>query len=545
MLTDARPVEKPGPYGVSRSKSYSAAVSWVGWFLVGVGCALRIREYIANRSVTIDEAFLALNLIEKSPRELLGTLALDQAAPQGFLMAEKAAILLLGRSEYALRLVPLIASLLAVVVFYPVAQRILRPGAATLAVGVFALLDPLVLYAATTKQYALDVAAAVLILATAVFVQERSLRYRDLAATAVLGAILLWFSHAAAFGLAALGVILLLDACKRRGSRSTLPILFVIAFWVTSFATAYFLSKSGLEQVRSAFQRGDVDAFARSSGGLGPVDSLDRLRYLVGLEDASSGQQTLASAGPANRVLTSILLIVAIAGFASISRRNARIGLMLALPPAAAGVAAALDLYPLVGRSLLFALPSVALCLGEGLSLPARARSGWARALAVGVTVVCLGAISVLPAYHAIHERGSQDVREALGYLGAKSKPTDGLYVSSGAQYALAYYHLCECSPFDPAMRWPFSTQLRKGSTSAIESRSPRLVVESGSLEADVVPLLGSERAWFLLAELWGPDRAKRLEKLKARGALTERFETRGPLPARASLHLFDLRTSR
>ena len=40
------------------------------WGLLAVGCALRLAQYLANRSVSLDESYLALNLIERS----IGTL---------------------------------------------------------------------------------------------------------------------------------------------------------------------------------------------------------------------------------------------------------------------------------------------------------------------------------------------------------------------------------------------------------------------------------------------------------------------------------------
>src|SRR5215207_8246460 len=45
-----------------------------GWFFVALGSALRIVQYVENHSLSIDESYLALNLIEKSPWELLRAL---------------------------------------------------------------------------------------------------------------------------------------------------------------------------------------------------------------------------------------------------------------------------------------------------------------------------------------------------------------------------------------------------------------------------------------------------------------------------------------
>src|SRR5436309_4524126 len=77
---------------------YHVALVGAGWVLVGLGCALRILQYAANRSLAIDESYLALNLIEKSPQQLLHALDFNQAAPLGFLEAQKLAVTAFGRS---------------------------------------------------------------------------------------------------------------------------------------------------------------------------------------------------------------------------------------------------------------------------------------------------------------------------------------------------------------------------------------------------------------------------------------------------------------
>ncbi len=524
-----------------------AALVWTGWVFIGLGCALRTFQYVANRSLAIDESFLALNLIEKSPQQLLRALDFNQAGPLGFLEAQKVAITVFGRSEYALRLLPFLASLLAVVLFYRIASRVLRPRAATLAVAVFALLDPLILYSATAKQYALDVAGAVLILQAALIVERRPLCGRRLLALGAFGAVLVWFSHAAVFGLAALAGLLALRVLESRKWILAPMVLAVVALWSVSFALQYVLSRSSLSGILGAFQQGGGDAFKPT--GSGPtwfVDTIDRLRYVVGLEDAASGQPVLASLAPeVNRSLAVLIVIVGVVGFVSLLRRRARLALMLGVPPGLAAVASTLGQYPIVGRTLLFALPSVALCVGGGIDLFARVQSTKPlRALSAAIAVLCLVAIAILPTAHTVRPRASQEMKEALRYLSVNSERGDALYVSSGAQYAVAYYHLCGCSSFDPATRWPFSSVSRRGTAIPVRSRSPDLVIESGPATADLMPLLGRERVWVLLAEMFPEERTLLLDYLGNHGTQLQHFETRGPSPAAASLHLYDLRSS-
>src|SRR5438132_4168306 len=72
--------------------------------LVGIGIALRVAQYAANRSLWVDEAWVALNLIERPLSGLTTHLSFNQAAPIGFLLVERIVAKLLGFSEYALRL---------------------------------------------------------------------------------------------------------------------------------------------------------------------------------------------------------------------------------------------------------------------------------------------------------------------------------------------------------------------------------------------------------------------------------------------------------
>ena len=81
------------------------------------GSALRIAPFLIDRSLWLDEAKLALNVLERSPAQLFAPLDYDQAAPVGFLLLEKRAVMAFGEGERALRLVPLIAGLGALWLF--------------------------------------------------------------------------------------------------------------------------------------------------------------------------------------------------------------------------------------------------------------------------------------------------------------------------------------------------------------------------------------------------------------------------------------------
>jgi hypothetical protein len=531
---------------VPEPEAGSVALVRVGRTVLVLGFALRLLHYLENRSLSIDESYLALNLIEKSPTKLLHALSFGQAAPLGFLEAQKLVVTLAGRSEHAVRLLPLLASFVALAVFYRIARALLSPVSATLAIAVFALLDPLVYYSATAKQYGFDVLGSVLVLALALRGESRPLRRSELLALAPFGVVLVWSSHASAFSLAGLGVLFALNLLEARDRRAVAVLGVVIASWVAAFTVEYELSQANLTRIIGAFQQGGGAAFAQT--GPGWLDrSIDRLRYIVGLEDTAAGTPVLGSLSPElNRGLTVLLLLVAVVGFALLGRRRPRIALVLAVPPVLAVAASGVHRYPLVGRTLLFTLAGIALCVGEAARLLAAGRTPAARVVAGGVLLVSVVAVAALPASHVVHPRTDEEMRPVLRYLGAHVRHGDALYLSNGAQYATAYYHLCGCAAFDVADAWPFAVVSGPSQNSpAIRPDAADLVVQPERGTPDVTRLLGRRRVWILVAELPKAEKAALLEYLTDHGRRLQSFRAQGNRQATARLYLYDLRRDR
>jgi predicted membrane-bound mannosyltransferase len=151
----------------SRSLSYVlAAISKNKLFacLILIGVALRLIEYLHNRSMWWDESMLALNILHRTARQLWQPLDYNQGAPIGFLLLERLAVNMFGQGELALRLVPLISGILSVFLFYRVALRFLTPLGARISMALFAISDTLIYYSAEVKQYSTDVAVALLVI---------------------------------------------------------------------------------------------------------------------------------------------------------------------------------------------------------------------------------------------------------------------------------------------------------------------------------------------------------------------------------------------
>ncbi len=120
-------VAVPGGEDAASSRIFGHTLKWsfenisvLIIFLLGI--LLRLRQYFIGRSLWVDEAMLALNIVNRNFAGLLKPLDLDQGAPIGFLLVEKVFNLLLGRNEYSLRLFPLLLGLALVMAVLSSAQ---------------------------------------------------------------------------------------------------------------------------------------------------------------------------------------------------------------------------------------------------------------------------------------------------------------------------------------------------------------------------------------------------------------------------------------
>src|SRR5205823_9918077 len=95
--------------------------------VAAVGIALRLFHFLRDPSVWHDEAALIVNVLHLDFAHLLGPLMWHEASPPLFLWLERAVTLVLGDSTYALRLIPVLASCVSVVLFSAAARRLVPP----------------------------------------------------------------------------------------------------------------------------------------------------------------------------------------------------------------------------------------------------------------------------------------------------------------------------------------------------------------------------------------------------------------------------------
>jgi hypothetical protein len=379
--------------------SLTSPPRWAFAAVIAVGLAARLWQYLGNPSLWIDELALVDDVLHMPLRALVSRpLPLDQIAPPGFLAALKLSADRLGTDERALRAFPFACALASVLLFAPLARRVLRPWTALLATAIFGLLPLLISWTASVKQYSTDVAVSIAVLLAALRVLDPGRRTRDLYAAAAAGILAPWFSHPAAFTVAGCGVALLGVSMRDRDRRALGPIGAIVLFWAVSAGGAVALARSLLTDSTREYMA----------------------RFW---EPALPDWDTLAF------VVVGVVLLV---------RRGPRRGAVLVAPVAVTLAAAALHAYPFSGRAVLFLVPIFILAAAEAFALlvDAAATAGAPRTAVASVLV--LGLLALLSTNLPVYER--EEVRPVLRKLAARLRPGDSLYVFYGARRAFRFY---------------------------------------------------------------------------------------------------------
>ncbi len=404
--------------------------------MILLGLALRLRQYLTGRSLWLDEAMLALNIVGRSFAGLLQPLDYDQGGPLGFLLAEKLVITLLGNNEFSLRLVPFLAGCAALLLFALLLRQMTGNTGSFMSLALFAAGAPLVYYASEVKQYSSDVFVAVLLLwlAGEIIIHEEHKDSKTPGKTktillAIAGALALWCSHPALFVLAGIGTTLLLHYALLRDVPRLKQMLAVILAWGVSFTILYFVSLRGL-----AANQYLLGYWAEAFMPMPPWTHLDWFpNTLKGVLDDPTGLGTFW-------ILPALLMLV---GLVALLRRNWRFGALFGLTLGATLAAAALGKYPFAGRIILFAVPIFLALIGAGVEeiVGWFRRSRWlGSAIALALAAFLLYHPLTSAAQNFAQPKYYEHIRPGMAYLQANRKPGDVLYIYSWAVPAFRYY---------------------------------------------------------------------------------------------------------
>jgi hypothetical protein len=392
---------------------------------IALGVGLRLKHYFARNAYWHDEASLVLNIFEKTAAQLLGPLDSAQAAAPGFLLLERGVHVLLGRSELAMRLPPLLASMAGIAIFALLAWRLFAaheksgPRVALLMIVLWSCAERLIWHAAEAKQYSIDVLVALALLAVALH-EDRSETAR-LVICATIAAVAVWFSHATAFVFGGISLALLPAICRAR--RGLVTWLAANALFGASFVALYVASVRD-QQVNALYEywaAGFVD-FSRPW-----IIPIWLFRGLMGIANYA-----LDLGGPV------LLPLAAVGGYALWTHRRRQVLGVLVMPAVLVLVASAIRQYPFNGSRLtLFLTPSVFLLVGFGIIALFEWARGHARRKWLAVAVP--GYLLAIAAWHAVvylvRPPIYGNMPAAVRYVAAHDAPQDVFYANKISEF--------------------------------------------------------------------------------------------------------------
>lgn len=437
------------------------------------GVVLRLRQFLTGRSLWVDEAMLALNILQRSFAGLFQQpMEYGQSAPIGYVVSVKAFTLLLGDSEYALRFFSLLAGCAALALTIIIAKQWLDKTEAVIAVALFACAPYLIYYSSEAKQYMGDVLVALLLLFLFLRMIQRQAAARDFLLFGGAGAILLWFSHPSVFVAAAVGLTLFLHYWIDKDRTRLLWTALCGAVWGFSLGVLYFVnlrhlaaSELLLDYWQSGFLQLDSAWFAKIWESL--------------LKDPLSLQ--------ANPL---IIFIIFVAGIVFLFRRDWRLGAVIVLPLLLSLVASGLHKYSLLGRMLLFAAPLFIVLLASGVNgLAKLVRNQYvAHGLRVLMAIYLLWGPLTVSWAEFVEPKTREHIKPTMEYLREFRKPGDTIYV---------YYNT------GPAFRFyapKYGMELEDTIIGADHSADPE------AYYAELDELDGRKRVWFIFSHVYELD---------------------------------------
>lgn len=420
-----------------QARSKVPAAILVGFVIAAA--VLDLHQLFGGAPLWLDEEMIALNFRDRSFSDLGGRLWLEQSAPYGWLVVQRAVLLTLGSSEVALRLVPTLFGIATYIAALWIARRWLTWPAGLVFVLMCIFGRALSHYRVEVKHYSGDAFWALLLPALAVWATEGATadaRRRRMMTWWMAAAAGLWLANGALLVVPACALLVLATTLRRDGARAASTQAAWGLVWFTSFVLHYAISLRHTAHLRAYWA---AEFPPPAAGWLETLrwfgDRLDRIGTNIGGSDAGVIFWVLAACGLVWSARTALGLAfggVAVSGF----------------------VFAVLRLVPMYDRFSLWMVPAlyagIALVIDRAVRSARdaaregnRVRCGWTVAVAGAVIVFCAGILQ--RGAERLHmERPTSnhgvDDRTAVSWLISHRQPGDALIATRLGLPALWWY---------------------------------------------------------------------------------------------------------
>ncbi|MGH1336114.1 MAG: hypothetical protein ACRBFS_08305 [Aureispira sp.] len=389
---------------------------------------LRVVVYLQDRSLMIDEANLALNIVEKNGIEFFQSLEYHQYCPPIFLLLTKWSSLLFGVHEWSLKILPFLAGLMLLGLMVVSLKKLIKtPVIHWYILLVLGFSDLAIRYNTELKQYSVDAFIALLLIYKALEHKEVAWGLRQTLFWSGLGGVAVWTSMPSIFILAAIGFAFLYQQWLAF-RKIPLGVVVTGAFWLINFGVYFWLIlyvDARSDVLQEYHGRFFFECLPNSETAW--QNNYDLLRSLLTMIT----DQTVVG-----------LLLAALAigfGMYQVIKQDKFKALLLLLPIAFTLLASNLSLYSLLPRLILFLLPIFLLIMAIGLD------AVWQKMSSIPkVLVFALLLISVVnkQGYQYFWTRLEiENSKAVLAYIVENASKEDLVYVQQGAMPAFIFYN--------------------------------------------------------------------------------------------------------
>ncbi len=402
------------------------------FLLFCTGIILRLKEYVLNRSLWLDEAYVALGVSRQSFSDILGTkrFAVDLPLPPvGFLLLEKIMIFLFGNNEYSLRFFPFLCGVASLFLFFALIEKVFPRRYIFFPLALFVFSSLMIQYSAEVKHYTAESLFCLLCYILIPLVYQREKEKTKLTMIILAGWVALMFSYSIVFILFSIVCGICLEAALCKNLHLLKKSLFLGLFWAGMFAFQYWQILKPMATNARLTQGAVEHGYLLSS----PVFSFETAQWLLGkfldlFQDVTRGPLAYVPA---------FLFLV---GTGVLVRQQPR-NIAFFLPFVCVFGAALMGKYPIGHRFFLFLIPLVYLLMSVGLLFIVKAICLGRRRMAILV----MGLFLFFPAHKAFSRFLAAKEREAtrpvLSYWCEHFQSKDALFMNSAAKYAFGYYH--------------------------------------------------------------------------------------------------------
>lgn len=212
---------------------------YISILIIILAVSIRINVYVQNRSLIIDEANLARNIVEKNALDFFYPIDYDQYAPPLYLTSTKILTRFLGANEYSMKLISLLSGIGIILLLWSFLKFFkLKQISIWYILLLFAFSSLSIRYSTEFKQYSSDAFLCLLFIWYAFKEKEKELKWNRIIVWSLFGAIGIWASMPLIFILAAIGIGFLYQ--KNKSVNDLLKLSLLGGIWLTSFGIYFY-----------------------------------------------------------------------------------------------------------------------------------------------------------------------------------------------------------------------------------------------------------------------------------------------------------------